>query len=95
MKLLFYSFFHSYLELSLTFLMLTSNKNIDKIESLQKLLMVLPRISLTAEAFWALNILPFRKSVMFNVVKFLFEFKGDRLNKFHTIQKYKKILETE
>ena len=40
--------------------MLSSNKNIDKIESLQKkairLLMGLPRISHTAEAFWALNI---------------------------------------
>jgi len=35
MKLFHYSFFHSHLEFSLTFLMLTSNKNIDKIESLQ------------------------------------------------------------
>ena len=55
-KLLYYSFFHSHLEFSP---MLTSNKKIDKIESLQKkairLLMGLPRISHTAEAFWALN----------------------------------------
>ncbi len=75
MKLLYYSFFHSHLEFSSTFLMLTSNKNIDKIESLQKkairLLMGLPRISHTAEAFWALNILPFRKLGIFNVIKFL------------------------
>ena len=63
--------------------MLTSNKNIDKIESLQKkairLLMGLPRISHTAEAFWALNILPFRKLGIFNVIKFLFQLKGDQL----------------
>ena len=63
--------------------MLTSNKNIDKIESLQKkairLLMGLPRISHTAEAFWALNILPFRKLGIFNVIKFLFQFKGEQL----------------
>ena len=31
MKLLYYSFFHSHLEFSSTFLMLTSNKYIDKI----------------------------------------------------------------
>ena len=59
MKLLYYSFFHSHLEFSLTFMILTLNKNIDRIESLQKkairLLMGLPRISHTAEAFWALN----------------------------------------
>ena len=83
MKLLYYSFFHSHLEFSSTFLMLTSNKNIDKIESLQKkairLLMGLPRISHTAEAFWALNILPFRKLGIFNVIKFLFQFKRDQL----------------
>ena len=62
MKLLYYSFFHSHLEFSSTFLMRASNIIIDKIESLQKkairLLMGLPRISHTAEAFWALNILP-------------------------------------
>ena len=83
MKLLYYSFFHSHLEFSFTFLMLTSNKNIDKIESLQKkairLLMGLPRISHTAEAFWALNILPFRKLGIFNVRKFLFQLKRDQL----------------
>ena len=83
MKLLYYSFFHSHLELSLTFLMLTSNKNFDKIESLQKkdicLLMGLPRISHTAEAFWALNILPLRKLGIFNVIKILFQLKGDQL----------------
>ena len=66
--------FHSHLEFSSTFLMLTSNKNIDKIESLQKkairLLMGLPRISHTAEAFWALNILPIRKLGIFNVIKY-------------------------
>ena len=64
MKLLYYSFFHSHLEFSSTFIMLSSNKNTET-ESLQKktirLLMGLPRISHTAEAFWALNILPFRK----------------------------------
>ena len=63
--------------------MLTSNKNIDKIESLRKkairLLMGLPRISHTAEVFWALNILHFRKLGIFNVIKFLFKFKGDQL----------------
>jgi len=36
LKLLYKSLFHSYLEFSSTFLMLTSNKNIDSIESLQK-----------------------------------------------------------
>ena len=83
MKLLYYSFFHSHLKFSSTFLMLTSNKKIDKIESLQKkairLLMGLPRISHTAEAYWALNILPFRKLGIFNVIKFLFQFKEDQL----------------
>ena len=63
--------------------MLSSNKNIDKIESLQKkairLLMGLLRISHTAEAFWALSILPFRKLGIFNVIKFLFQLKGDQL----------------
>jgi len=48
-------FFHYHLEFSSTFLMLTSNKNIDKKESLQnkaiRLLIGLPRISHTAEAF--------------------------------------------
>ena len=51
--------------------MRTSNKNIDKIKSLQKkvirLLIELPRISHTVEAFWALNILPCRKLGIFNV----------------------------
>ena len=82
MKLLYYFFFHSHLEFCSTFLMLTSNKNIDKIESLQKkaigLLLGLPRISLTAEAFWASNI-PFRKLANFNVLKFLFHFKEVQL----------------
>ena len=83
MKLLYYSFFHSHLEFGSTFLMLTKNKNIDEIESLQKkamrLLMGLPRISHTAEAFWALNILPFRKLEIFNVIyTFLFQLKGDQ-----------------
>ena len=41
--------------------------------------MGLPRISYTAEAFWALNILPFRKLGFFNVIKFLFQFKGDQI----------------
>ena len=41
--------------------------------------MGLPRISHTAEAFWALNILPFRKLGIFHVIKFLFQFKGDQL----------------
>jgi len=63
--------------------MLTSKKNIDKKESLQKkairLLMGLPRICHTAEAFWALNILPFRKLGIFNVIKFVFQFEGDQL----------------
>ena len=49
--------------------MLTSNKNIDKIESLQKkavsLVMGLPRKSHTVEALWALKILPFRKFEIF------------------------------
>jgi len=38
----------------------------------------LPRISHTAEAFWALNILPFRNLGIFNVIKFLFQFKEDQ-----------------
>jgi len=63
--------------------MLTSNKNIDKIESLQKkairLLMWLPRISHIVEAFWALSILPYRKLGIFNVIKFLFQLKRDQL----------------
>ena len=58
-------------------MILTLNKNIDKIESLQKkdisLLMGLLRIFHTAEAFWALNILPFRKLGIFNVLQFLFQ----------------------
>ena len=36
MKMLYYSFFQFHLEFSSTFIMLTSNKNIHKIESLQK-----------------------------------------------------------
>jgi len=99
MKLLYYSFFHSHLGFSSTFLMLTSNINIDKIESLQKkairLLMGLPRISHTAEAFWALNILPFRKLGDFNVIKFVFQSKEDQLpptfkKRFHIMKKYQK-----
>ena len=64
--------------------MLTSNKNIDKIESLQKkairLLMGLPRISHTAEAFWALNNEhnPLQKIRKFLMLKNL-KFKGDQL----------------
>jgi len=62
LKLLYKSLFHSYFEFSSSFLMLTSNKNIDSIESLQKkairFLMLLPRISHTAEAFWALTYSP-------------------------------------
>ena len=61
-KLLYYSFFHSHLEFSSTFLMLTSNKNIYKIESLQKKAI---RLLIGSEAFWALNILPFRKLGIF------------------------------
>jgi len=34
--------------------------------------MGLPKISHTAEAFWALNILPIRKLRMFNVIKIFF-----------------------
>ena len=41
--------------------------------------MGLPRISHTTEALWALNILPFRKLRIFNVIKFLFQLKGDQL----------------
>ena len=41
--------------------------------------MLIPRISHTAEAFWALNILPFRKLGIFNVIKFLFQLKRDQL----------------
>ena len=44
--------------------------------------MGLPRISDAAEAFLALYILPFRKLGIFNVLKSLFQLKGD----------YKKIL---
>ena len=70
--------------------MLTSNKSIYKIGSLQKktirLLMGLPRISHTVEAFCALNMLPFRKLGIFHVIKFLFQFKGDQLPP--TLKKY-------
>ena len=70
MKLLYYSFFHSHLEFGSTFLMLTKNKNIDEIESLQKKPTrlwhgVTYRICHTAEAFWALNKPPFRKLEVF------------------------------
>ena len=62
--------------------MINSIKNI-KIESLRKkairLLLGLPRISYTAGAFWALNILPFRKLGIFKLIKFLFQFKEDQL----------------
>jgi len=61
-----------------------------------------PRISHTAEAFWALNILLFRKLGIFNVIKFLFQLKGDQLpptfkKKISHYQKISKtqILETE
>ena len=80
-------------------------QNIDKLESLQKkainLLMGLPRISPTAEAFWAWNILPFRKLGIFNVIKFLFHFKEtnypQHIKGFQTIKKISKtqILDTE
>ena len=80
--------------------MTTSKKNIDKIESLQKiaisLLMGLSRISHTAEAFWALNILPFRKLGIFNVIKFLYQLKGDQLPPtFQKILCYQKISKTQ
>jgi len=80
--------------------MLTSNKNIDKIESLQKkairLLMGLPRISHTVEAFWALNKLPFRKLGIFNVIKFLFQLRGDQLpQNLKKILYYQKISKTQ
>ena len=81
MKLLYYSFFHPHLEFSSTFLMLTSNKNIDKIKSLKAILLLigLPRINHTANAFLALNILPVRKLEIFNVIyTFLFQLKGDQ-----------------
>jgi len=42
--------------------MLTSNKNIYKIESLQKKAI---RLLIGSEAFWALNILPVRKLGIF------------------------------
>ena len=79
--------------------MLTSNKNIDRIESLQKkairLLIGLPRTSHTVEAFWTLNILPFRKLGIFNVIKFLFQLKRDQLpptfkKDFILLKKYQK-----
>ena len=68
--------------------MLTSNKSIDKIESLQKksirLLMGLPRISHTAEAFWTY------------VMKFLIQFKGDQLPPtFKKDSYYQKISKTQ
>ena len=43
------------------------------------LLLGLPRINHTAGAFWALNILPFRKLGNFSVIKFVFQFKEDQL----------------
>ena len=46
-------------------------------ETLIRLLIGFPRISHTAEAFWALNILPFRKLGIFNVVKLTLTFKKD------------------
>jgi len=65
MKLLYYPFFHSHLEFSSKFLMLTSNKNIDKIESLQKeairLLMGLPRRSLDIGSFLGFEHTPLQK----------------------------------
>ena len=36
-------------------------------------------LSHTAEAFWTLSILPFRKLGIFKVIKFLFQLKGDQL----------------
>jgi len=79
--------------------MLNSDKNI-KIESLQKkdicLLLGLPRINHTAGAFWALNILPFRKLGIFNVIKFLFQFKEDQLPPtFKKISNHQKISKTQ
>ena len=72
----------------------TLKKNIDKIESSQKktirLLMGLPRISHTAEAFWALNTLPFRKLGISNLIKFLFQFKDDRLSPIFKLKKHQK-----
>ena len=69
----------------------TLKKNIDKIKSSQKkaicLLMGLPRISHTAEAFWALNTLPFRKLGISNLIKFLFQFKDDHLSPIFKIKK--------
>ena len=47
----------------------------------------LPRISHTAEAYWTLNILPFRNLGIFNVIKFLFQ-----LNEISYPQHLKKIL---
>ena len=86
--------------------MLTSNKNINKIELLQKkavrLFMGLPRTSHTAKKFWALNILPFRKLKFFNVIQiFFFNLKEinypQHLRKISHYQKISKtqVIETE
>jgi len=73
--------------------MLTSNKNIYKIESLQKKAI---RLLIGSEAFWALNILPFRKLGIFNVIKFLFQLKGDQLPQtLEKISYYQKISKTQ
>ena len=45
-----------------------------------RLLIGLPRISHTSEAFWALNILPFSILGVFNVLKFLIQFKTGQLS---------------
>ena len=67
-------FFHSHLKFSSTFLMLTSNKIIDKIESMPKIAIRL-LIGLTKNKSNNGSFLGFRNLGIFNVVKFLFQLK--------------------
>ena len=84
MKLLYYAFFHSHLEFSSTFLLGTTNKNINKIITIQKqairTLIGLPRKSHTAEAFSVLDILPFNCLMTYNVLKFMLKFETRQLS---------------
>ena len=95
LRILYYAFFHSHLEFSSTFLISSSMTLFSKIETLQKkvirMLMGLPRYSHTAEAFWVLEILPFKTLCIFNCLKFMLQFRTRQLtsafnNDFSTIR---------
>ena len=88
LKLIYFAFFHSHLEFASFFLYCTGKGVRKKIEGLQKqairTLISLPRLSHTAEAFYALDILPFNYLCEYNILKFMMSLKqGILFESFH------------